>query len=67
MKELMRACSGVSAMWRGSRMIGLPRVYVGECAGIRSVGRSGERWIDAVKDRLRKRGLDVRQAMDMNS
>ena len=28
------------------------RVYVGECAGIRSVGRQRKRWIDAVKDCL---------------
>ena len=32
------------------------RVYVGECAG-----RPRKRWIDTVKDYLRKRGLDVRQ------
>ena len=38
------------------------RVYVGECAGSRSVGRPRKRWIDAVKDGLKKRGLDVRQA-----
>ena len=38
------------------------RVYVGECAGSRSVGRPRKRWIDTVKECLRKRGLDVRQA-----
>ena len=38
------------------------RVYVGECAGSCSVGRSRKRWIDTVKDCLRKRSLDVRQA-----
>ena len=37
------------------------RVYVGECAGSRSVGRLRKRWIDTVKDCLKKRGLDVRQ------
>ena len=37
------------------------RVYVRECAGSRSVGR----WIDTVKDCLKKRGLDVRQARRM--
>ena len=26
------------------------RVYVGECAGSRSVGRPQKRWIDTVKD-----------------
>ena len=36
------------------------RVYVLDCAGSRSVVRSRERWIDTVKDCLRKRGLDVR-------
>ena len=37
------------------------RVYVGEYAGSRSVGRALDRWIDTVKDYLKKRGLDVRQ------
>ena len=30
------------------------RVYVGECAGDRSVGRPRKRWIDTVKECLRK-------------
>ena len=38
------------------------RVYVGECAGRRSVGRLMKRWINTVKECLRKRGLDVRQS-----
>ena len=37
-------------------------VYVGECAGSCSMGRPQKRWIDTVKECLRKRGLDVRQA-----
>ena len=37
-------------------------VYVGECAGSRSVGRLGQRWIDTMNNCLRKRGLDIRQA-----
>ena len=41
------------------------RVYVVECAGIHSVGRPWKRWIDSMKDYLRKRGLDVRQARRM--
>ena len=41
------------------------RVYVGECAGSRSVGRPRKRWIDTGKDFLKKRGLDVRQARKM--
>ena len=36
------------------------RVYVGVCAGSRSVGRPRKRWIDTVKECLRKRGLDVK-------
>ena len=32
------------------------RVYVGVC----SVGRPWKRWIDTVKDYLKKRGLDIR-------
>ena len=37
------------------------RVCVGECAGSRSVGRLQKRWIDTVKDCLKKRGLSVRE------
>ena len=36
--------------------------YVGECASDRSAGRLRKRWIDTVKECLRKRSLDVRQA-----
>ena len=38
------------------------RVYVGECAGSRPVGRPRKRWIDTMKDCLKKRGFDVRLA-----
>ena len=41
------------------------RVYVGECAGSCSVGRPRKRWIDNVKDCLRKRGLDVMKTRRM--
>ena len=41
------------------------RVYVGDCADSRSVGRPRKRWIDTVKDCLKKRGLDARQARRM--
>ena len=41
------------------------RVYVGECASIRSVGRSRKRWTDTVKDCLKKSGLNGRQARRM--
>ena len=40
------------------------RVYVGVCAGSHSVGRPQKRWTDTVKDYLKKRGLDVRQAKE---
>ena len=41
------------------------RVYLGECAGTRSVGRPWKRWIDTLKNCLRKKGLDVRQTRRM--
>ena len=41
------------------------RSYVRECAGSRSVGRLQKRCIDTVKDCLKKRGLEVRQARRM--
>ena len=41
------------------------RLYVGDCAGSHLVGRPRKRFIDTVKDCLRIRGLDVRQARRM--
>ena len=41
------------------------RVYKGECARSCSVGRQRKRWINTVKDCLKKRGCDVRQARRM--
>ena len=41
------------------------RVYVGECGGSRSMGKPRKRWIDPVKESLKKRGLDVRQVRRM--
>ena len=41
------------------------RVYVGECAGSLSMGRLRKKWIDIVKDCLKKKGLDDRQARRM--
>ena len=41
------------------------RVYVGECAGSRSVCRLWKRWVDTVKECLNKRGLDVRETRRM--
>ena len=52
-------------MWRKWKMILLLRVYIEECAGSHSVGRQQKRWLDNVKDCLKKRVLDVRQARRM--
>ena len=41
------------------------KVYVVEYADSHSVGRPQKRWIDIMKDCLKKRGLDVRQARRM--
>ena len=41
------------------------RVYVGECASSRSVGRPRKGWTDTVKDCLKKRDLDLRQTWRM--
>ena len=38
------------------------RIYAGEYDGSRSVSRPQKRWTDTVKDSLKKRGMDVRQA-----
>ena len=40
------------------------RVYVGDFAGSRSVGRPRKRWIDTVKDCLKKRGLYVKASKE---
>ena len=37
------------------------RVFVEECVGSHSFGRPWKRWIDTVKDCLKKRGLNVSQ------
>ena len=41
------------------------RVYVEVCAGSRSMGRPWKKWIDTMKECLKKRGLDVWQARRM--
>ena len=38
---------------------------IGECTGSRSVGRPRKRWTDTVKECLKRRVLDVRQARRM--
>ena len=66
MKGLTKASYGGSAIWRGWRGIGsLRESYVRECAGSRSVGSPRKRWINTVKECLRKIGLDVQQARRM--
>ena len=47
----MKVTFGSSAMWRG---IGSTRVYIGVCAGSRSVGRLRKKWTDTVKECLRE-------------
>ena len=37
------------------------RVYVGHCTGSHLMGRPQKRWIDTMKECLKKRGLDIRQ------
>ena len=56
---VLRWFANVEGMERG--MIA-KRVYVGEFAGGRSAGRPRQRWLNTVKECLKKRGLDVRQA-----
>ena len=41
------------------------RIYVIECAVSRSVERPRKRWIDTVKECLRKIGFDIRQGRRM--
>ena len=64
MKGLMKASYVVRPCGEDREGI-TKRVYVGVCAGSRSVGRAQNRWIDIVKKCLKKRGLDVRQAKIM--
>ena len=52
-------------MERMERRMIAKRVYVGEFAGSRSAGRPRKRWLDTVKECLRKRGLDIRHARRM--
>ena len=41
------------------------KVYIRVCAGSCSVSRLRKRWIDTVKECLKKRGLNVKQARSM--
>ena len=52
-------------MERMERIMIAKGVHVGEFAGSRSAGRPRKRWLDTVKECLKKRGLDVRQARRM--
>ena len=49
-------------MERMKRYRGAKTVYVGECADSLSMGKPQKRWIDTMKECLKKRGLDIRQA-----
>ena len=55
-KRLMKVFSDVERM-KNDR---IKRVYVWECTGCCSVGRPRKRWIDIVKECLKKRGINVR-------
>ena len=63
MKGLMRVSFSHVEKMKRDRIA--KRVYVGECADNHLVGRPRKRWIDNVKECLRKRGLDIRQARRM--
>ena len=66
MKGLMKASYDGFAIWRRWRRIGsTKRFYGGEFSSFRSVGRPRKRWINTVKEGLKKRGLDVRHARRM--
>ena len=41
------------------------RVYIGVCAGSRSVCWPQKKWTDTMKECLKKRGLDIRPARRM--
>ena len=41
------------------------KVYVGECTCSHSVGKPRKKWIDILKDCLKKRCLDVKQSRRM--
>ena len=43
------------------------RVYVGDCAGSRSVSRPRKKWIDTMKECLKKRVLEISQTRRMVS
>ena len=43
------------------------RFYVGECAGNRSLGWPRKRWIDTLKECLKKRGWDIRSLVNTRS
>ena len=47
-----------SSMWREWSTKIAKMVNIGECVGSRSLGRRKKRWIDTVKDCIKKRGLD---------
>ena len=56
---------GVLRWFSHAEKMGNDRVYVGEFASSRSMGRLRKRWTDIVKDCLRKISLAVRQTRIM--
>ena len=52
-------------MTKGLMKVIAKSVYAGECACINSVGMPRKRWIDTVKNCLKKTRLDVRQTRRM--
>ena len=61
-RELRGVTKGVDKRMMKVFMMGLLREPIYESVLSRSVGRPWKRWIDTVKDCLRKRGLDIKQA-----
>ena len=55
MKGMMKAFSGFSHVERMEKDRIAKRIYVGECADSLLVGRPRKRWIDTVKECLRKK------------
>ena len=63
MKGLMKGWFGHVERMERDRIT--KRIYVGEYAGSSSMGRPRKKWTDTVKECLKKRNLDIRQARRM--
>src|SRR5678816_4581044 len=64
MRESMKVrCDGL-VMWKrmdDSRLV--RRMYSGECAGNRPAGRPKEKWIESVKECLKKKNVSLAEAI----